>query len=352
LKDYFIKKIKIEGPISISTYMAENNIAPNKGYYDSLNIIGRKGDFITAPEISQMFGELLGLLITNYWYLCKKPKKPILVDMGGGNGTMMKDCLRAINNVDKNFKNEITPIFIEASNKLILKQKKAIPNSLNFKDLNKVPNKFMGLIANEFFDALPIKQFIKINKNWHERLIDLNPNNNNQLIFTYDKKPTRYLELIPNISSKYKIIEICPSAINFVKEISKKIKAFGGIAIIIDYALQKDDYFGSLQAVKKHKHVDPLSNPGFIDLSARVNFNMIIKTAKELGLRVHGPLKQNEFLKKLGIDLRFQQLIKYNPSKKKQIKEAYIKLMSEKEMGSLFKVIAITRKLSPKPSGF
>ena len=352
MKDYFIKKIKIEGPLSISTYMAENNIAPNKGYYNSDSIIGKKGDFITSPEISQMFGELLGLLMTNYWHLCNKPENPILVDMGGGNGTMMNDCLRAINNVDKNFKNKITPVFIETSNKLILKQKKAVPNSLNFKDLNKIPNKFMGLIANEFFDALPIKQFIKIKKNWHERLIDLNPNNKNQLIFTYDKNPTKYLGLISNIPSKFKIIEICPSALNIIKEISNKIKTYGGIAVIIDYALQKNDYYGSLQAIKKHKHVNPLSNPGHIDLSARVNFNMIIKTVNELGLSVHGPIKQNEFLKKLGIDLRCKQLINFNPSKEKEIKEAYKKLMSENEMGSLFKVIAISKKLSPKPDGF
>ena len=352
MKDYFIKKIKIEGPISISTYMAENNLAPNKGYYNSDNIIGKKGDFITSPEVSQMFGELLGLLITNYWHLSNKPKKPILVDLGGGNGTMMKDCLRAINNIDKNFKDNVTPIFIETSNKFISKQKKAMPNSLNFKELNEIPNKFMGLIANEFFDSLPIKQFIRINKYWHERLIDLNPNNENQLIFTYDRKPTKYLELISDFSSKHKIIEICPSALSIIKEISNKIKIYGGIAIIIDYALEKNDYYGSLQAVKKHTHVSPLSNPGLIDLSARVNFNMIIETAEELGLNVYGPSKQNEFLEKLGIGLRCQQLIKFNPSKKQQIKKAYNKLMSEKEMGSLFKVIAITKKLSPKPAGF
>ena len=99
--------------------MAENNLAPNKGYYNSDNIIGKEGDFITSPEISQMFGELLGLLVTNYWNLCNKPINPILVDMGGGNGTMMKDCLRAINNVDKSFREKVTPIFIETSNKLL-----------------------------------------------------------------------------------------------------------------------------------------------------------------------------------------------------------------------------------------
>lgn len=352
MKDYFIKKIKIEGPISISTYMAENNLAPNKGYYNSDNIIGKEGDFITSPEISQMFGELLGLLVTNYWNLCNKPINPILVDMGGGNGTMMKDCLRAINNVDKSFREKVTPIFIETSNKFISKQKKAVPNSLNFKDLNETPNKFIGLIANEFFDSLPIKQFIRINKNWHERLVDLDPNNENQLVYTFDKNPSKYIKLISNFSSRHKIIEICPSALSIIREISNKIKTYGGIAIIIDYALQKNDYYGSLQAVKNHTHVNPLSNPGLTDLSARVNFDMIIETAEKLGLNVYGPSKQNEFLKKLGIDLRCQQLIKFNPSKKQQIKEAYNKLMSEKEMGSLFRVIAITKKLSPKPAGF
>ncbi len=352
MREYFKNKIKIHGPISISDYMSENNLSPNKGYYNLDNIIGKKGDFITSPEVSQIFGELIGLFIIDYWYLSNKPYNPILIDLGGGNGTLMKDCLRAINKVDNKFYEALSPIFIETSSMMMAKQKNNIPNSKNYKDFNKLPNNYISLIANEFFDALPIKQYIRINNNWHERLIDLDPNNENKFRFVYAKKPSTYLKKIFNFSSKHKIIEVCINTINIVKEISYRINNYGGIALIIDYALQDDDYFGSFQAIKKHNFIDPLSEPGFIDLSARVNFDLIKKTAIENGANVYGPITQNKFLKRLGIDIRCQQLIKANPEKTELIQEQYNKLMSKNEMGSIFKVLAITNKNSSTPTGF
>ena len=352
MKQYFIKKIKLQGPISISEYMAESNLAPKKGYYDTGTKIGKKGDFITSPEVSQVFGELLGLFMTDYWNLNDRPNKSILVDLGGGNGTMMNDCLRAIDKVNTKYSQSLKPIFIETSNQLAIKQYNLVPNSTIYKDFDKIPNTYMGLIANEFFDALPIKQYIKVNNNWHERLIDIDPKNDQKLRFTYSKNPTKKIGLLKNISSKYKILEFCPSAINIIKEITNKIINYGGIALIIDYAIQKDDYYGSLQAIKNHKYINPLSKPGLIDLSARVDFNMIKKISLYNGATVHGPINQNKFLKNLGIDVRCQQLINANPDKTEQIKLEYQKLMSNEEMGSLFKVIAITNKKSPIPAGF
>lgn len=352
MKEHFIKKIKIQGPISISEYMTDNNIAPIQGYYNLDNTIGKSGDFITSPEISQVFGELIGLYHTNYWHLCENPKNPLFIELGGGNGTMMKDALRAISKVDKNLRNIINPIFIETSINLKKKQKENVPEAIIYEDLQKIPNHFIQLTANEFFDALPIKQFIKINDKWHERLIDIDPNNNEKLRFIASKNPTKYIKFFPKISNKIKIFEFCPSAISLIIDISNKIKSHGGIAIIIDYSLNTNDHYGSLQAVKKHKYINPLDNPGFIDLSARVNFDILKKTALQNNMNVYGPIRQNKFLKNLGIDMRFKQLIKNNPNIKKEINASYEKLMSENEMGRLFKVMIITKKSSPVPDGF
>jgi NADH dehydrogenase [ubiquinone] 1 alpha subcomplex assembly factor 7 len=350
LKEYFLKKIKIQGPITVSDYMSDCLLAPKFGYYNKKNVIGAKGDFITSPEISQIFGELIGLSFVDYWYKSKKPKSPILVDIGGGNGTMMKDALRATEQVDKILIDKIKPIFIESSETLIKKQKNNIPKSQSFSDINKIPNGFLMIYANEFFDALPIHQFTKVNNNWHERLIDIN--SNNDLQFIYDKNPSPYEAILPEYLKNNEIIEFSPATINIISSIIKKILDQGGIFLIIDYALNKADVFGSLQAVKDHKYINPLSAPGKSDLSSKVNFNLIVKIAKELNANVHGPIKQKKFLKNLGIDMRCKQLIKRNPHKEKTILNDYYRLTSDKEMGNLFEVIAITSNKQVEPAGF
>ena len=351
MKEHFIKKIKLEGPITIADYMSDCLLAPNHGYYNKNNVIGAKGDFITSPEISQIFGELIGLSFVDYWYKCKKPKQPILVDMGGGNGTMMKDALRAIKQVDKILTKNIQPIFIESSHILTEKQKLNIPESKSFNDINEIPNGFSMIFANEFFDALPIHQFIKINNNWHERLIDINPNND--LKFVYSKNPSPYESILPEyLKNNNKIIEFSPAIINIITSIVKKILDHGGAFLIIDYALNKNDDYGSFQAVKNHKYINPLIAPGECDLSTKVDFTLIMNIAKKLNANVYGPIKQNIFLRNLGIDIRCKQLIKNNPDKKQIILNDYYRLTSDHEMGNLFEVILITSENSIQPAGF
>ena len=350
MKEHFIKKIKLQGPITISDYMSDCLLAPNNGYYNKENVIGSKGDFITAPEISQIFGELIGLAFVDYWYQCNKPHSPLLVDIGGGNGTMMKDAIRAIGQVDKILSKVIQPIFIETSSILSKKQKFNIPESKSFNDINNIPNGFSMLYANEFFDALPIHQFIKVNDNWHERLIDIN--SNNELHFIYNEKPSPYENILPEYLKKNKIIEFSPAIINIINSLVKKILEQGGAFLIIDYALDKNDNYGSFQAIKNHKYIDPLIAPGECDLSAKVDFTLIRKIAKDLKANVYGPIKQNKFLKNLGIDIRYKQLIKNNPDKKNLILNDYYRLTSENEMGSLFEAMFITSKKTEQPAGF
>ncbi len=350
MKEHFLKKIKLHGPITVSDYMSDCLLAPKYGYYNKNNVIGAKGDFITSPEISQIFGELIGLAFVDYYYKCKKPVSPILVDLGGGNGTMMKDALRATQQIDNILSKKIKPIFIESSSSLIKKQKFNVPNSESYNDINKIPNGFSMLYANEFFDALPIHQFIKINNNWHERLIDID--SNNDLQFIYDKQPSPYQTILPEYLKNNQIIEFSPAIINIITSIIKRILEQGGIFLIIDYALNKKDIFGSLQAVKDHKYINPLLEPGECDLSTKVDFKLIIKIAKELKANVFGPIEQKDFLENLGINIRCQQLIKNNPDRKELILNDCKRLTSEREMGSLFKAMVITSKKSIQPAGF
>ena len=170
--------------------------------------------------------------------------------------------------------------------------------------------------------------------------------------FIYDNKPSLYQNVLPKNLKNNEIIELSPPAINIVSALTKRILETGGIVLIIDYALSNKDTFGSLQAVKDHKYIDPLSNPGNSDLSSKVNFSILSSIAKELNANVHGPIKQSVLLKSLGIQLRCEQLIKKNPSKKNTIENEYNRLTSNSEMGDLFEAMAITPKNLIKPGGF
>lgn len=350
MKEHFIKKIKLQGPITIADYMSDCLLAPKYGYYNRNNVIGAKGDFITSPEISQIFGELVGLAFVDFWYKCNKPDSPILIDIGGGRGTMMKDALRAINNVDKILSKKIQPIFIEASSKLSEEQKLNVPKSVSFTDINDIPKGFTMLYANEFFDALPIHQFIKVNDKWHERLIDID--SKNDLRFIHDINPSPYEYILPEYLKNNVIIEFSPAIVNITTSIIKKVLEQRGAFLIIDYALDKKDLYGSFQAVKEHKYINPLLYPGECDLSTKVDFALIKNIAKELKAYVYGPIKQNIFLKNLGIDIRCEQLIKNNPNKKEEILNDYYRLISNDKMGSLFEAIIITSEEKLQPAGF
>ena len=350
MKEHFIKKIKLQGPITIADYMSDCLLAPKQGYYNRNNVIGTKGDFITSPEISQIFGELVGLSFVDYWHQCNKPESPILVDIGGGKGTMMKDALRAIKQVDKILLKKIQPIFIEASLKLSQLQKLNIPESESFNDINKIPKGFTMLYANEFFDALPTHQFVKVNNSWHERLIDIDSNDG--LRFIHDTKSSPFEHILPEYLKKNIIIEFSPAIVNITTSIIKKILEQRGAFLIIDYALDKKDKFGSFQAVRKHEYINPLLFPGECDLSTKVDFTLIKNIARELKAHVYGPIKQNIFLKNLGIDIRCKQLIKTNPNKKDKILNDYYRLISDEEMGNLFEAIIITSEEKIQPAGF
>ena len=329
LKQHFIKKIKLQGPISVAEYMTESMLAPEVGYYDSKISIGSRGDFITGPEISQMFGELIGVFFTQFWTINNKPKP------------MMNDSLRTIKKIEPDLFKNINPIFLESSKLLINNQKKLIPQSSVINDVDEIPNGNLFITANEFFDCLPIHQFIRIDGHWHERLIDLDKNN--QMIFVISSHPSQYDFILPRNYKNGEIYELSSTLVQTVSSLSKKINEFGGVALIIDYAYEDNEPYGTLQSVKNHKYINPLLKPGKSDLSCKVNFKLLSTIARDAGLVVKGPITQKVFFEKLGINLRSVQLIKNNPKKKKEINEEKNRLIDDEGMGNLFKVIAITK---------
>lgn len=310
----------------------------NTHYYRTRDPFGKDGDFITAPEVSQMFGEIIGLWAVNSWQSMGSPKSFQLIELGPGRGTLMKDLLRATKHIPK-FHDAIDIQLIEVSPVLKKIQKQnIIHNRITWhKSFETIIDKPFILIANEFFDALPIYQFIKEDNIWKKKSIGLNENE--ELVFTLDQE-SLMINLIPETKAIF--YESCPEAVDIVAYIAKKISEYGGAALIIDYGYLNGSNGDTLQAVKNHKYHNILKNSGEADLTAHVDFKTLIETSKKFKIDIVGPMEQSEFLKKWGIEIRKKQLLKNATIKQKlDLLSGINRLISPNEMGSLFKVLEI-----------
>ncbi len=351
IQSIIINKIKKNGPISLSEFMTLSLYHKDYGYYISGKPIGAKADFITSPEISQVFGELIGIWLCDVWQKMSHKKDNIIVELGPGNGTLISDALRAIKTISNGFEKNHTSVYcVEKSDYFIKKISKKITGCNIIDDVYKIPKKMSFIIANEFFDALPANQYIKINNSWKERLISIN--DTNQLIFCSSRNSTKYNSILPKDSSEGEIREIPNTSISIINYLSKHICNYGGLLLLIDYAKDDNDINGGLRAIKKHTFSDPLSEPGKQDLSIKVDFNILKDIAEKNGAKVFGPLDQSDFLQKLGIESRINKLIKHNPNYKNQLNSQKDRLINKIHMGKLFKVIAICSKNVIKPIGF
>lgn len=327
-----LKKIKSLGSISLEDYIAQCA----KHYYNKADPFGTKGDFTTAPEISQMFGELIGLFFSQYWQQNKK--NSILVELGGGRGTLMSDLWRAAKVID-GFVNSNEICFVEQSELLKNKQRENMPNAHFVESFDDIPKqKPLFLIANEFFDALPICQFVSTNEGWKERLVTVK---NNKLGFKLSNKITE----MPK-APLGTIAETCPSGENIVKQIASHIAKWGGVGVIIDYGTDKEDYFGdSLQAISHHKFHPIFENPGAADLTAHVRFGRLASIANAANCEVPKIQTQKNFLEGLGIKKRAEMLANNADVKEQQnIAAALKRLTAPSQMGELFKVMLILPK--------
>ena len=346
------KRISSEGAITIADFMGDALGHPKYGYYITRDPIGSDGDFTTAPEISQMFGELIGLWFVDNWQKLGCPDNFTLVELGPGRGTLMADILRAATIINADFIKNSNIILIETSPTLRAKQRHALKEyNITWHDnMVDIPPLPMILVANEFFDALPVRQLIKgepVNGDgiWHERLVSLDDDGN--FIFNQSIGKTAAMPLLnENIINTAKIgdiAEICPLGLSIAGNIGSHINIYGGLALIIDYGYKKSQTGDSLQAVKSHKFINPLLEIGEADLTCHVDFESLSTAFADSGAKPSDIITQGDFLRYLGIEQRTSNLGKnIDVVAKKNLYNDMARLIDKDKMGDLFKVLAVT----------
>ena len=329
LLKYLKDLIRQSGHISVAEYMEICLYHSEYGYYRTKDPIGTHGDFITAPEISQVFGELIGAWFTDLWLRINQPSRFNLIELGPGKGTLLQDLLRV---APEQFKKALNLHLVEI-NQVLQKCQRQKLNNYQTNWHTSIDSALMEsndgpifVIANEFFDALPIHQF----SDKGEKVI----------VFDQQKKQLAF-DFIPSSQTS---LEICPLAEEIMKKLTEGMCKLGGAALIIDYGYTSPSENHTLQSVKNHQYHDILSNPGEADLTAHVDFRQLIDTAFTAGGKTYGPTIQGDFLTELGIHTRAQQLKTQNQS--------IHRLTSYKQMGTLFKVMAVTSPTFPHPCGF
>jgi len=345
-----VRRIAIAGPLTVAEYMAEALGHPTYGYYQRRDPLGRAGDFITAPEVSQMFGEMIGLWCVEVWHAMGSPSPCRLVELGPGRGTLMADALRAAR-IRPAFGQAMRLHLVESSAYLRERQAELLGarHPQWNASIDQVPDGPMLLIANEFFDALPVHQFELTPEGWRERVIALA---DDRLAFG-SAPPGPSFALLTERQLSGPAAEVSPAALKLAGEIGRRLAQHGGAALIIDYGTSRSLPGESLQAVRRHQPVDPLAEPGDADLSAHVDFAALTRAAREGGARDYGPLPQGEFLLRLGLDTRAESLLaRATPEQAREIAAARRRLLDAREMGTLFKVLALAAPGLPPPPGF
>jgi SAM-dependent MidA family methyltransferase len=337
LPERLARAIALAGPIPVSQFMA----AANAEYYASGIPLGR--DFITSPEISQMFGEIIGAWAADLWSRADQPEAA-WIEIGPGRGTLTADALRVM--AKAGWQPEVH--FVETSRALRAEQGKRVAVSQWHDDVSTLPaDRPLIVIANEFFDALPIRQLIRAVDGWHERLIACQ----DTLFLPVTGKPLPD-DVIPPAHRDAQvgsILEVSPASVGVMKQVSARLHAQGGALLVIDYGYTGGPQPGeTLQAVRAHKFASPFDEPGSVDLSAHVDFTTLMAAGIASGLKAHGPVAQRDFLGSLGLDVRAAALAKSDPD----VMAARHRLMGEDAMGTLFKVLALTGPNWPEPAGF
>lgn len=362
LRDKLKDRIREAGPVSVTEYMTICLLDPFQGYYPTRDPLGADGDFITAPEISQMFGEVLGLWCVQSWIDLGRPKTFHLVELGPGRGIMMSDMLRAAS-LEPDFKDAVIVWLIEASSALEAVQGKTLATagvSVNWATrLEEVPSGPTLVIGNEFLDCLPIQQLICDDPfagkdGWIERRVGLNEDD--KLCFVRIDVPAAAVltERLPSGTSdarKDDLLETCPAISQIVDVLAQRFKDHPGRALFIDYGPDETEFGDTLQALKRHEKVGVFSDPGNTDLTARVDFAALGEIVDAAGLDKTAAIAQREFLSKLGIEMRAVSLTKAKPDAKAVIGRQLHRLMADDEMGELFKAICLSSPDLPTPLG-
>jgi|FLOH01.1.fsa_nt_gi NADH dehydrogenase [ubiquinone] 1 alpha subcomplex assembly factor 7 len=352
LHDILARLIRAHGPMTVSDFMADCLMHPKHGYYQREKVFGVEGDFTTAPEISQLFGEMIGVWLIDQWQTLGSPCSFNLVELGPGRGTLMLDILRAAKSTPK-FLSAAKIFFVERSAQLKAEQKKRVPHANWLKDVDALYPGPTIVIANEFFDALPIHQFQKHDGQWLERLIGLDEDDN--LVWKLGA-PSGALSLMPT-TLKYQgqgsVVEICPAALRISGLIAEHIAKNRGAALLIDYGYDKSAVGNTFQALKDHTYVDPLKEVGKADLTAHVNFDMIANAAAQKGVVAHGPTGQGTFLMSIGLGQRAMKLVEnLDAAGQEDLLTSIKRLTAPDQMGELFRVLAMVNAEQKSVVGF
>ena len=340
-----IDHIREAGPMTIADFMGAALYDPRDGYYATRPAIGGEGaDFLTAPEASQMFGELIGLWCAHEWDALDKPAFN-LIELGPGRGVMMADMLRATERIE-GFHDAANIVFVEMSATLRDQQALRVENADWALRLEDAPPGPSLIIANEFLDCLPIRQFVRDEDGFREKLVGVAEDG--ALTFGLSASlPAGEDETEPGA-----VREIAPSLEALIYEIETRLHAAPGRALFIDYGYVAPQGADTLQALKGHRKVDPLDAPGEADLTAHVDFARLTRLAHDASLGVSGPITQAQFLRALGLDYRADTLVKANPGHAQRLGRELRRLTHGEEMGALFKVICLSSPNLPAPAGF
>jgi NADH dehydrogenase [ubiquinone] 1 alpha subcomplex assembly factor 7 len=351
------KLIKSSGPIPVWRYMELCLMHPQHGYYLSRDPLGREGDFITAPEVSQMFGELLGLWAASVWKAIDSPPLLRLIEIGPGRGTLMADALRALRVLPPLYQ-ALSVHLVEVNPVLREKQKASLSGSRDITwhdSIDDVPDGPSVIFANEYFDVLPIHQAVKAENGWHERTVELD--DGGRLVFGTANEPIpRFEVLLPSwvrAAPNGAVFEWRPDA--EIMKIASRVRDQDGAALIIDYGHLRSDAGDTFQAIARHNFTDPLKDPGQADVTAHVDFQALLRAAEDIGAGVHGPVPQGDFLKRLGIENRAISLMaKASHEVSEDISSALKRLVGGGRggMGQMFKVLGVSEPNLATLAGF
>ena len=343
-----------DGPISVHDYMQACLADVRAGYYPTRQPIGKDGDFVTAPEISQVFGELIGVWAAAVWQAMGGPPA-VIAELGPGRGTLMADALRVFGRVP-GLRDRVTIALVETSPSLRETQRATLRSSpaplLWCEDIGEVPQGPLIVIANEFVDALPVRQFVRAGGAWRERCITLNDGGG----FSFCLGQTAEASAVPQTFdamtiAEGAIVETRPAMSPLLALLAARAKDAPIAALFADYGHVESGAGDTLQAVRRHRFADPLAAPGEADLTAQVDFAALKATAHELGLTAYGPMPQGEFLLKLGLETRCERLRQNAaPAQKAAILSGAARLADPRQMGVLFKILALQSSgLAPPP---
>ena len=363
LAERLARRIRLTGPMTVADYMRDALADPELGYYRRGDPLGVAGDFTTAPEISQMFGEMIGLWFVDVWSRIGAPSPVRLVELGPGRGTLMADALRAAR-LRPEFGAAADLHLVEISESLRTRQAETLRGAplgaapTWHDDFTAVPDGPLLLIANEFFDALPVHQFERTAEGWRERVVTIaseeGPEDGRFRFALAPPGPAIGL-LGPEqkAAPPGSVAEVSPAGIALAEAIGRRLATFGGAALIIDYGYGAGVMGDSLQALRRHRRHDPLADPGCADITAHVDFAALARAARGVGAVVHGPVPQGPFLDRLGLRLRAATLLdRATPEQARDIHAAVERLIEPAQMGTLFKALAITSAGLPIPAGF